>query len=218
MKPYYQDDAVTIYHGDCRSLVVDADALITDPPYGVGYVLPAGIVGHGNRQRMRGGKPPVAGDDRPFDPSPFLDYPVVVLWGANHYADRLPARGGWIVWDKTGGGRGPDDSFADVEMAWTNVGKTPSIFHHLWKGLVRDSEAGEVVKHPTQKPVALMRWVLERTTKPDDVVFDPFMGSGPLARACKDMGRRYVGCELVEAYCAAAVDRLGQEVLPLEAA
>ena len=220
MTPYYVDaDAgITIYHARCEDVLpsidpADVGLLLTDPPYGIGYVVARQLVGVGNRRVWMGGGDPVIGDDAPFDPTPLMVFPRVVLWGANNYADRLPSSAGWIVWDKTGGGRGPNNTFADVELAWSNVVSSPVIFRHLWKGLVRDSEAGQKVKHPTQKPVTLMRWIIDRWTEPGDLVLDPYMGSGPVARACADLGRRYIGIELVEEYCAVAVSRLSQQTL-----
>ena len=220
MKPYYEHGGITIYHGDCREVLPDVcfgvDLLLTDPPYGVGFVLDKQIVGVGNRRLEMGGKPPVYGDDKPFDPSHLLQFRRVILFGANHYSDKLPVSGGWIVWDKTGGGRGPDNSFSDCELAWTNVRNTPDIYHHLWKGLVRDSEAGDKVLHPTQKPVALMRWLVTTYTQPNELVLDPYMGSGPVVAAAKETGRRAIGIEIEERYCEIAAKRLAQEVLPLE--
>jgi site-specific DNA-methyltransferase (adenine-specific) len=215
--PYYQDDAVTIYHGDCREILPALDAkpdlVLTDPPYGVSYQVAPQVVGKGNRRILMGGRPAVHGDDEPFDPSHLLHYPRCILFGANHYSDRLPVSGGWLVWDKTGGGRGPDNSFSDVELAWTTLCRTPVIKHHLWKGLVRDSEAGEKVLHPTQKPVALMAWIIAKWTEPGDLILDPYMGSGPIPRAAKDLGRKAVCIEIDEAYCEIAANRMSQEVL-----
>ena len=214
--PYYADDHVTIYHGDCREILPTLpapDLLLADPPYGVNYVVAEQVVGVGNRRITRGGKPPVHGDDKPFDPSHLIQFDRCVLFGANHYSDKLPVSGGWLVWDKTGGGRGPDNSFADVEIAWTNLRRTPVIKHHLWKGLVRDSEAGQKVLHPTQKPVALMAWIITEWTEPGDLVIDPYCGSGPTLRAAKDLGRKAIGIEIEERYCEIAAKRLGQEVL-----
>lgn len=227
VEPYYDEAGITIYHGDCRevlpSLTVVPDLVLTDPPYGIGYVLSPCVVGqeksdHGSRRVRRGGKPPVVGDDAPFDPRHLLAYPRLILFGANYYSDKLPMHGGWIVWDKTGGGRGPDNTFTDVELAWTNVAKSPQIIHHLWKGLVRDSETGDTTLHPTQKPVALMRQLIAEFSKPGDLILDPYMGSGPVARAAKDLGRRYVGIEVVEAYCEIAATRLAQGVLDFASA
>jgi site-specific DNA-methyltransferase (adenine-specific) len=214
--PYYEDDAVTIYHGDCREILPELtfDVIVTDPPYGVNFVIAPVVVGKGNRRVLMGGKPPVYGDDKPFDPAPLLATgKPLAIFGGNYFHDALPRSGGWLVWDKTGGGRGPDNSFTDLEIAWTNVRKNPVIFHHLWKGLVRDSEAGETVKHPTQKPVCLMRWVLG--LMPAGVVLDPYAGSGPTLRAAKDLGRRAIGIEIEERYCEIAAKRMAQEVLPL---
>ena len=220
MTPYFERDGITIYHADCADILPQVDPaevglMLTDPPYGINYVLKPQVVGYGNRQIMMGGKPPVHGDDRPFDPSPLLRFPRSVIFGAIYFADRLPVSGGWLVWDKTGGGRGPDNTFSDVELAWTNVANTPVIRHHLWKGLTRDTEAGKKVLHPTQKPVSLMKWILGRWTQPGDLILDPYMGSGPIAQACHELGRRYIGVEIVEEYCAVAVRRLDQMVLDL---
>lgn len=82
----------------------------------------------------------------------------------------------------------------------------------MWAGFQRDSEVGARVLHPTQKPVALMSWCLSFFPDAKTVV-DPYMGSGPVARACKDSGRQYVGIELEERYCEIAATRLAQEVL-----
>ncbi len=214
MKPYYEADGITIYHGDCRELTVAADALIADPPYGVAEPTDRKARGRGALAECND-FPAVAGDDEPFDPAPWLGFPVVVLWGANHFADRVPPSSRWLVWDKRDGI--PSNDNADCELAWTNIKGPARLYHHMWNGMIKASERDERRVHPTQKPVALMRWVLDLTTKPGDLVFDPFMGSGPIARACAHMGRRYVGCELVEEYCEAAANRLAQGALDLSA-
>lgn len=221
-KPFYQDDFCTIYCGDCREMLDNLwfgiDLLLADPPYGIRYEVKPQVLGHGHRRRLRGGKPPIVGDDGPFDPRPLLHFPKLILWGANWYADSLPRSGGWLIWDKTGGGRGPVNNFADAEMAWTNVTSQPHIFRHLWKGLVRDSEAGHSTLHATQKPVALMEWIIAKWTNPGDLILDPYMGSGPVLKAAKNMGRRAIGIDIEETHCRVAASRLSQEVLPLEIA
>jgi site-specific DNA-methyltransferase (adenine-specific) len=113
----------------------------------------------------------------------------------------------WIAWDKRGDQK--PTLFADVELAWTNLGG-PAIRYRHWWGVNRASERGFHV-HPTQKPVALMRWIIDRWTEPGDLVLDPYMGSGPVAQACHELGRRYIGVELVEDYCKVAVSRLAQQ-------
>jgi len=183
----------------------DVGLLLTDPPYGIGY-----------KGSDYWGGASVHGDDRPFDPSALLGYGRVVLWGANFYAHSLPQTAGWIIWDK----RLQDSTDSglkvpDAEMAWTNVTKRIRIYRQLWAGPMRAEERTFV--HPTQKPVGLMRWIIKQWTEPGDLVLDPYMGSGPVAQAAEELGRRYIGIELVKEYCDAAVNRLAQPTLGLAA-
>lgn len=212
MKPYYEDAnaGITIYHGDCRDVLptIKADVLVTDPPYGIAYKS------HASRGRFAKANVygEITGDDRPFDPSALLALELpTVLFGGNHYASKLPDSPSWFVWDKRVlEGVGVNDS-ADCEMAWTNLGGPARVFRHVWNGMWRDSERGESY-HPTQKPVALMKWVLMKC--PPGIVFDPYMGSGTTLLAAKLEGRRAVGIEIEERYCEIAARRLAQEVLP----
>lgn len=217
MTPYYDQDGITIYHGDCRDVlptISDTVALVLgDPPYGISIVDGAGHIG-AEAMTSVGTYLPVHGDDEPFDPTPLLKYERVILWGANYYADKLPVSGGWIVWDKDLGLN--TTNFSDAELAWTNISGSVRVFRHLWKGMLKDSERTQRRVHPTQKPVALMRWILERWSEPGDLILDPYMGSGPIAQACHEMGRRYIGIEIEEQYCEIAVNRLAQQVLPLQ--
>jgi site-specific DNA-methyltransferase (adenine-specific)/modification methylase len=221
--PYYSDDLVTIYHGDSREWMPEADVIVTDPPYGVGW-----NVGTDNyRDRTGRAFLPIAGDDEKFQPMQLLELGLpTVLFGANHYADRLPASPSWIVWDKRDGSRfGPDQS--DCEMAWTNLGGPARIVRLQWNTLSRIKDANgsgsgspvpnhrraSHVNHPTEKPVALLRDIIGRC--PEGVVLDPYMGGGSTLVAAKSLGRRAVGIELEERYCELAANRCRQEVLGL---
>jgi site-specific DNA-methyltransferase (adenine-specific) len=199
--------------GDCLDVLRtlpdnSVDAVVTDPPYGIAH--PCNYAG-----RKRGALAPcndwpdVHGDDRPFDPTPILELDVpTVLWGANHYADKLPPSGGWLVWDK----ERPDDlDQATCELAWTNCIKGVRRFRHLWNGMMRASEHGENY-HPTQKPVALMRWVLQLKWMPRSgaTVLDPFMGSGTTGVACVQTGRNFIGIEIDPTYYAIAEKRIAE--------
>ena len=114
----YDRDGIVIYQGDCREilpLLVTFRALVlTDPPYGMDYKPLRGA--DGSKRWVEG----VQGDAEPFDPEPLLRFPRLVLWGANWYADKLPASGGWLVWDKTPKGAKQGFHASHAELAWTN--------------------------------------------------------------------------------------------------
>lgn len=211
MKPYYQDSTATIYLGDCREIVPSlekADLVLTDPPYGMNFIH--GIGGGCLARSTRFAGVSVLGDNKPFQPGFLLDFPEVILWGANHYAERLPSKAGWLIWDKRVQTCSNDQS--DCELAWTNFLGTARTFYHLWNGMLKDSERGIQRKHPTQKPEALMTWCILLSSDPVTIL-DPFMGSGTTLRAAKDLGRKTIGIEIEEQYCEIAAKRLEQEVL-----
>ena len=214
MTPYYQDSAVTIYHGDCLEIMPSLtwDIILTDPPYGINHPCDFHSRGRGALAGCND-YPAVFGDGVSFDPTWILKHysKPIILWGANHYADKLPSSSGWLVWDK----ERPDGlDQSTCELAWTNCIKGVRIFHFLWNGMMRDGERQENY-HPTQKPVQLMKWVLGLKWIPEGIVCDPYMGSGPVVRASKDLGRKAIGIEIEERYCEIAARRLSQEVLPI---
>ena len=217
-EPYYDADGITVYHARCEDVLPSIDPatvglLLTDPPYGMSHDTDYTRFTKG-ANAFRSSHPPVAGDTEPFNPSPLLAFRTVVAFGANHFSDSLPA-GSWLVWDKRSPGGGKN-VMSDAEVAWCSKGRGVYIYAHAWDGFNRASERGTSY-HPTQKPVSLMRWIVERYTEPGDLVLDPYMGSGPIAQACHELGRRYIGVELVEDYCAIAVKRLSQQTLGLTA-
>ena len=135
-------------------------------------------------------------------------FPVAVhiWWGGNFYASALPNSPHWIIWDKETDG----NLFADAELAWTNQKGTLRQFRHQWMGMIRDSERGEKRVHPTQKPVALAEWCFDKYGKPDDLIFDPFLGSGMSIIAAEQTGRRVYGLELSPEYCSIILSRWEQ--------
>lgn len=207
-RPYYDQDGITIYHGDCRDILPalepgSVDLVLTDPPYGINLNTDYRSCGNWTLARNY---PPVFGDDQPFDPSPFLQWPCI-LWGANYYADKLPPTSGWLVWDK----ERPDDlSQATCELAWSSFVKGVRRFRYLWHGCLRDGD--ESLFHPTQKPIALMQWCLRLRWTPPGMVLDPYMGSGPVLIAAKHDNRKAIGIEIEERYCEIAAGRLAQGV------
>jgi site-specific DNA-methyltransferase (adenine-specific) len=207
----------TLYLGDCRDIAPTLErpaAVISDPPYGIGFTYSAGgkcgaHTGRKAGQDKRHANAPIVGDAEPFDPKPWLAVAdIVLLWGANHFAQRLPD-GRWLAWNKLGGLE-PWDSFSDVEFAWHNKRGADRIFSHLWKGLCQ-AGAGEKRDHPTQKPVALMKWCIGETKVPaDGLVLDPYMGSGTTGIAAVQMGHPFAGIEIDPTYFGVACRRIEQ--------
>jgi site-specific DNA-methyltransferase (adenine-specific) len=204
---------VELYCGDCLEYMRgmeagSVDAVITDPPYGRGVLDRFGSRGHATHAMPY---MPIFGDDKPFDPKPFLDFPTVIMFGANWYSDKLPAAAGWIIWDKKDGGE--SDNFGDCEMAWVKNAVATRLIHHLWRGMIKASEKDQRRVHPTQKPVAVMAWIIENYTNPGDTIFDPFMGSGTTGVACMQLGRNFIGCEIAPGYFEIAKKRIAQAEL-----
>jgi site-specific DNA-methyltransferase (adenine-specific) len=220
IEPYYFDEnaGIAIYHGDCYLLLpillaggVRPNLVLTDPPYGDKFDTDFTRFSGGADARRNIYKS-IHGDAQPFAPQFLLDVGCeVVMFGGNRFSNHLPV-GSWIVWDKRTPG-GNKNVMSDAEVAWWSRGRGVYIFEHTWDGFNRASER-HTAYHPTQKPVALMRWCIEKTGV-DGLVLDPFMGSGPTLRAAKDLGRRAIGIELEERYCEIAAKRLQQGVLSL---
>lgn len=104
---------------------------------------------------------------------------------------------------------------SDCEMAWTNFLTTARLYRHIWSGWNRGDESGVARVHPTQKPVGLMIWCIQKA-RTADIILDPYMGSGTTLLAAKQCGKKSIGIELKEEYCEIAVNRLRQSVMRLE--
>jgi site-specific DNA-methyltransferase (adenine-specific) len=214
LKAYYQEAGITIYHGDCRELLPSLDgidAVITDPPYGMknncDYSrFTAGPNSHGKAASRT--HAPVVGDDQPFDPSPWLGFPRVILFGCNHFASRLPEGTTLVCIKRLDGGFG--SFLSDGELAWMKGGH--GVYMHRDTSLYGETNQR---RHPTEKPVGLMRWCIKKTGG-DGLILDPFMGSGTTLVAAKDLGRRAIGIEIEERYAEIAANRLAQGVLQFQ--
>jgi site-specific DNA-methyltransferase (adenine-specific) len=186
--------------GDCREIIVGLtfDAIVTDPPYGIGYAS-SPVVGK-NRASERFAK---SGWD---DAAPVMLDIVArapsVVWGGNYFG--LPPSRGWLVWHK------PDiaPSLSQVELAWTSLDRTAQYFRSpiAVYGKERVASGGG---HPTQKPVALMEWCLGFLPNAQTIL-DPFMGSGTTLVACQRMGRNGTGIELDPDYFEIACKRVDE--------
>lgn len=221
MTPYYQHAGITIYHGDCRPIrlsLPSIDAVISDPPYGMGdksdrSTRLGGNVNLHSEYKVSRKWDVIHGDDAPFDPAMWLSFPRVVLFGAVHFSSHLPESRCWLVWDKREGGTADDN--ADCDFAWTNLPGPARLYSQLWRGLCRKGiENAKRLHHPHQKPMALMTWIIQQCRlPPNSLILDPYMGSGTTLRAAKDAGQNAIGIEIEERYCEIAANRLSQEVM-----
>jgi len=196
----------TLMHGDCLEILPTlekVDAVVTDPPYGINY-KPFNKNWDGTKKSVTG----VCGDDKQFNPVPFLGFGEVILWGANNY--QLPV-GDALIWDKRGG-KNIDGMIGDsCEVAWRKTRKRSHVHikRLLHGGVINaDSATGNNAKryHATQKPVAVMEWCLgfvEGAT-----ILDPFMGSGTTGVACANLGRKFIGIEIERKYFDIACERI----------
>ena len=206
MTPYYADEAVTLWHGDCREVTdwLSADVLVTDPPYGMAYVS--------------GWKAAeIAGDATPDNRDE-----VLALWGerpalvfgtwrvARPSAARLR-----LVWDK-----GEWPGMGDLKMPWGPSDEEVYVIGEGFTGkregtVLRanrlSAQSEKTPEHPTPKPISLMERLIEKC--PPGVIADPFAGSGSTLIAARNLGRKAIGVEIEERYCEIAASRLQQGVL-----
>lgn len=186
-----------LYLGDNRDIwptLARPDAIVTDPPYGIGR--------DGKRPCTRHRGYEFAGwDSAPANIQFLAGHDNCIVWGAQYFADVLPPRGKWLVWDK-----GQRIDQADAEFAWTSQHGAARVF--LCGRHVLNLDGAE---HPTQKPVALMSWCLDQAkVPPGALVADPFMGSGTTGVACMRRGCRFVGVEIDEGYFKTACRRIAE--------
>jgi site-specific DNA-methyltransferase (adenine-specific) len=212
VKPYYQDEAVTIYHGDAREILPQmprADLVLTDPPYGIGERwAKSAMVGKNGASRLWG-KGETWDDQVPeaeLIAAAIAAGDKAIVWGGNYFG--LPPGRCWLVWDKIQTFTG-----ADAELAWTNLDAPVRVFR-MSRVEAYGANAECFKEHPTEKPGPLMRWCLEKAGDAE-LVLDPFAGSGSTLRAAKDLGRKAIGIELEERYCEIAAQRCAQDVLDL---
>jgi site-specific DNA-methyltransferase (adenine-specific) len=183
---------------------------ICDPPYGIGE---SGDKNHTRCKlaKAKNYKPFAGGDVSAPNPDYFDELQRVsrnqIIWGANHFIDNLPFNCSspcWVVWNKLNTG-----DFADCELAWTSFKTAIRKFDFRWNGMLQgDMKNKEQRIHPTQKPVALYKWLLSNYAKEGDTILDTHLGSGSIAIACHDLGFDLTGYELDEDYFNSASERL----------
>jgi site-specific DNA-methyltransferase (adenine-specific)/modification methylase len=198
----------TLYLGDCMDILPTldkVDAVITDPPYGIN---------ENSKKVASRGKLAAPKDygDFDWDKAPPPDALIELIrtkgqhqafFGGNYF--NLPPTSCWLVWDKLNG----DNDFADCELAWTNWSKAVRRLQWRWNGMIR--QGNEQRYHPTQKPLEVMKWVIEICPK-SETILDPFMGSGTTGVAAIQLGRKFIGIEREPKYFEIACQRIEQAV------
>ncbi len=225
MQPYYEQDEITIYHGDARDVLPSlslVDLVLTDPPYNAINRVTGGL-----RSLDKGGA-----DALPVDITAIAGEIIRLTTGSAYVWCSDEQYTDWCMAFKRAG-------MTTRKCAWWKSNPSPMNGEHLWLSALElcvfSRKAGahfglhcqppiwqgpteRDVDHPTPKPEWLMRLLIQASTKPDDLVLDPFMGSGTTLRAAKDLGRRAIGIELEEKYVQIAIKRLQQSVMALEVA
>ncbi len=188
-------EGIEIWLGDCREILPTlgkVDAVVTDPPYGIGADAAAAknkgkwgwkFYGDSNWDKVR---PPASVFHQILE---YSDHQII--WGGNYFTDLLPPSMQWLVWDK--GQR--DFSLADLEMAWSSQNKAARAFDFARGKALLDGK-----EHPTQKPIEVMKWCIEQLPDNASTILDPFMGSGTTGVAAVKLGRRFIGIEIEPRY------------------
>lgn len=215
MKPYYEDKWVKIFHGDCREILpqldIKVDLVLTDPPYGRNE-----IKNNPSRGKLAVSKDYGLGEwDREPADANLLEMVVAkarhsIIFGGNYFT--LPPSSCWLVWDKDNQG----NDFADCELAWTNFKSAVRKYLWRWNGMLQEPLSPKEYRcHPTQKPSGLFSLIIADYSKENDLILDPFLGSGTTCFCAKKLNRYSIGIEIEEKYCEIAARRCSQSVMEL---
>lgn len=200
-----------VYNCDCNDLMKNIDdnyynLAICDPEYGIGFdkenlSMSCGMRKDGSKRifndwtniKSKGYK--TKNWDTKIPEKKYFDELLriskyQIIWGGNYFSKYLLPSGGWIVWDK----KNTMPTLSKGELAWTSCNNHLEIFYYLWAGYRKQDYEYRI--HPTQKPVALYRWLLNNYAKPGDKIFDSHVGSGSSRIACYELGFDFEGCEL----------------------
>ncbi len=210
IKPYYETELGKLYHGDCLEIMKEfngIDLILTDPPYGIKTAMTGKVGGEKICKATEYGYQ--EWDKKIPAPDYFHTMRFIsknqIIFGGNYFIEYLTNSSCWIVWDKHITG-----NFADCELAWTSFNKAVKRYSIMWNGMIR-VEKEYKRQHPTQKPIRLFTQILDDFSKVDNLICDPYLGSGTTAIACERLNRRWIGIEISKEYCDIAVDRIKKE-------
>ena len=219
---------ITLYNDDCMNVMKtfkdkQFDLAIVDPPYGIGASADS-RVGGSYTVNLGGVKKKVAAKaytPKDWDFSkPTLEYwnelkrvsKNQIVWGGNYFASNLEDTPCWLVWNKRNG----DNNNADCELAWTSFKTAVRMFDWKWNGMLQQNMKNKEKRiHPTQKPVALYKWLLKNYAKEGDKILDTHFGSLSIGIACHDLGFELTAIELDKDYYKAGKKRLIEHQMQL---
>ena len=197
-----------LYCGDCREVLPTlgkVDAVITDPPYGIGKLWGGGKICGTNGKSRLWENDSADWDMNTIDSGVLFEVlnrgETIICWGGNYYP--MPPSRCWLIWDKIQVFTG-----CDFEMAWTNMDKAAKAFRMSRIDAYMNKSDGKKT-HPTEKPVQLMKWCIQQAGMPETVL-DPFMGSGTTGVACMNLDRKFIGIEMEPKYFDIACRRIEQ--------
>jgi len=205
---------INIFNRDCMDAMKEMndnafDLAIVDPPYGIGE---SNGKNHSRGVRAISKKYKIKDWDNTIPPREYFDElrrvsRFQIIWGGNYFLDYLTSTPSFIVWNKING----DNDFADCEIAWTSFRTAVRMFSFRWSGMLQgDMKNKENRIHPTQKPVRLYQWILEKYAKPNWKILDTHIGSGSIAIACHDLGFDLTGYEIDSDYYNDCMKRLNE--------
>lgn len=209
---FLEDNMNSIILGDCLDILrqipdKSIDLILTDPPYGIGNKFTSEY-GLQERKSNRGS---FTWNDKIPDKEVFDEIFRVsknqIIFGGNYFTEYLKPTKAWFVWDKIGS-YDLKNPFSDCELAWTSFSCVVRKYTFVNMGFISGkAEKGKRI-HPTQKPLNLFQTILQDFSKPEDIICDPFSGSGTTAIACHNLNRRFICIEKDKSYWEASVKRL----------
>jgi site-specific DNA-methyltransferase (adenine-specific) len=211
---YQGGSMIELLNEDCMAVMArypdnHFDLAIVDPPYGID--MDGGKIGGDNLGKAKDYIKKDWDKEAPNEQY-FKEIQRVsknqIIWGANHFISRIPLDSPcWIVWDKDNSG-----NFADCELAYTSFKTAVKKFKFTWNGMIQNNMKDKEIRiHPTQKPAALYRWLLENYSEKGQKILDTHLGSGSSAIAAHYFGVEFVGCEIDKDYFKAAQERFDKE-------
>lgn len=215
MKQEFLNGQIILHNTDCFDVMreigdKEIDLVLTDPPYGINIDggIGAGVCAKKSNFEKKGWDK--ESPKKKIFEEIFRISKNQIIFGANHFISKIPFdSSSWLVWDKDNG----SNNFADCELAWTSHKTAVRKFKWRWRGMLQENMKNKDEKiHPTQKPVALMSWCLNKYSKENDLIFDGFFGSGTTAIACIRTKRQFIGCELDKEYFEKACERIETEL------